>query len=220
MAEIGYERYGAQGGDWGSFVTTALACYDTEHCVGIHLNFVFEAMQAAVSANPKDSHTPEQQRAIAAAKRFQASDSAYFAQQATRPQTVGYGLTDSPAFQAAWILQGFWAATDCDGHPENAVTRDEMLDDIMIYWLNAAGASSARIYWENPVANFAHGPVAAPTAVAVFPKEICPPVRAWCERALPNIRQWTEMPRGGHFAALEQPALFADDLRSFFAALR
>src|SRR5262249_7056039 len=139
-------------------------------------------------------------------------DSGYSKQQSTRPQTLGYWLTDSPAGQAAWILEKFCAWTDCDGHPENIFTRDELLDNVMLYWVSATAASSARLY------RWSFGPrrrppvVTVPTGVAVFPKEIVTPVRRWMEPNFTNIRHWSEMPKGGHFAAFEQPELFVRDV--------
>jgi pimeloyl-ACP methyl ester carboxylesterase len=130
-------------------------------------------------------------------------------------------LTDSPSGQAAWILEKFWAWTDCDGHPENILGRDELLDNVMLYWLPATAASSARLYWES------FGPkrrqpfkVTIPTGVAVFPKEIVTPVRKWMEASYTNIQHWSEMPKGGHFAAFEQPELFVREVRDFFRRLR
>ena len=141
--------------------------------------------------------------------------------QATRPHTLGYGLTDSPAGQAAWILEKFQAWTDCDGQPENIFSRDELLDNLMVYWVTASAASSARLYWES----FGKGRralhrVDIPTGVAVFPKEIVTPVRRWMEAQYTDIRHWSEMPRGGHFAAFEQPELFVEELRAYFRTLR
>ncbi len=213
MNRLGYDRFGAQGGDWGSAVTTALGARHPDAVVGIHLNMV---MRGKV---PKDREpTPDEREALAKAAHYNEWDSGYSKQQSTRPQTLGYGLTDSPAGQAAWIIEKFWAWTDCDGHPENALTRDEMLDNVMLYWLNGNAASSGRLYWESfrQMSRFA---VDVPTGVAVFPKEIIPPVRAWSEPVYTDIRRWTEMPRGGHFAAFEQPELFVDDVRAFFAEL-
>jgi pimeloyl-ACP methyl ester carboxylesterase len=214
MSRLGYQRYGAQGGDWGAAVTTALGAADAEHCVGIHLNMPLGR------PGPDDPvETDEERRVAAAIDHYQRWDSGYSKQQSTRPQTLGYGLTDSPAAQAAWILEKFWAWTDCDGHPENALTRDEMLDNIMLYWVNAAAASSARLYWES-FGRFRPEPVAIPSGVAAFPKEILPTTRAWASRLYLDLRHWADMPCGGHFAAFEQPGLFVDDVRTFFGQLR
>ncbi|MBC7726308.1 MAG: epoxide hydrolase [Microbacteriaceae bacterium] len=216
MDRLGYARYGAQGGDWGSAVTSALGAQDPQHCAGIHVTLAMGG-RPAVGEEPG----PDELDALQRAKFYRDWDSGYAKQQATRPQTLGYGLTDSPAGQAAWILEKFWAWTDCDGHPENILSRDELLDNLMLYWVTASAASSARLYWES----FGAGRSAArlvniPTGVAVFPKEIVPPVRRWMARSHTDIRHWRVMPKGGHFAAFEQPALFVDDVRAFFSLLR
>jgi len=164
--------------------------------------------------------SPEEARALAGIKHYADWDSGYSKQQATRPQTLGYGLTDSPAGQAAWILEKFWAWTDCDGHPENILGRDELLDNLMLYWVTASATSSARLYWESFGGRRTNRTVTIPTGVAVFPKEIVAPVRAWMNKDFSDIRHWTEMPKGGHFAAFEQPELFVADVRAFFRTLR
>jgi epoxide hydrolase len=216
MQRLGYARYGAQGGDWGSAVTTSVGALDAEHCLGIHITLAM-ATRPDVQGEP----TAEEARALAGIKNYQDWDSGYSKQQSTRPQTVGYALTDSPSGQAAWILEKFWAWTDCDGHPENVLSRDELLDNIMMYWTTASAASSARLYWESfgPERRPRHT-VTVPTGVAVFPKEIVPPVRKWMQGAYTNIQHWREMPKGGHFAAFEQPDLFVGEVRDFFRRLR
>lgn len=143
----------------------------------------------------------------------------YSKQQSTRPQTLGYGLADSPVGQLAWIVEKFWDWADCDGHPENAVSRDELLDNVMVYWVTNTAASSARLYWESFAVWGGGGRVELPTGVAAFPGELLKAPRSWCEPAY-NITHWTDMPRGGHFAAFEQPELFVEDLRAFFATVR
>jgi len=216
MDRLGYQSYGAQGGDWGSAVTTALGAQDSEHCAGIHITLAM-----AVRPNVDGQPTPEEARALKGAKYYADWDSGYSKQQSTRPQTVGYGLTDSPSGQAAWILEKFWAWTDCDGDPLNILGRDELLDNVMLYWVTATAASSARLYWESfgPGRRTART-VTIPTGVAVFPKEIVAPVRRWLEPSYTDIRHWSEMPKGGHFAAFEQPELFVADVRKFFRTLR
>jgi epoxide hydrolase len=216
MDRLGYARYGAQGGDWGSAVTTALGALDADHCAGIHITLAM-----ATRPNVEGAPTPEETRALEGIKYYADWDSGYSKQQSTRPQTLGYALTDSPAGQAAWILEKFWAWTDCNGHPENILTRDELLDNVMLYWVTASAASSARLYWES------FGPkrrpavtVKVPTGVAVFPKEIVTPVRKWMEASFTNITHWNEMPKGGHFAAFEQPDLFVREVRDYFRKLR
>ena len=215
MARLGYDRYGAQGGDWGSAVTTSIGGLDPQHCAGIHITL-------AMGGAPKIEGEPtsEEQRALDGAKYYRDWDSGYSKEQATRPQTVGYGLTDSPAGQAAWILEKFWAWTDCAGHPENILSRDELLDNVMLYWVTASATSSARLYWESFGRRGKGLPVNVPTGVAVFPKEIVTPVRSWMERRFTNITHWTEMAKGGHFAAFEQPELFVQDVRAYFHTLR
>jgi pimeloyl-ACP methyl ester carboxylesterase len=214
MVRLGYDRYGAQGGDWGAAVTTDIG-RNVGHCVGIHTNMPI----ARPTKDAMERPTEEDKRAFAASKHYQRWDSGYSKQQATRPQTLGYGLVDSPAAQLAWVVEKFWSWTDCDGHPENALTRDEMLDNVMLYWVTGAGASSARLYWESFGAFGSRGRVELPTGVASFPKEILLAPRSWCE-ATYHITHWTTMPRGGHFAAFEQPELFVDDVRAFFATVR
>jgi pimeloyl-ACP methyl ester carboxylesterase len=212
MTRLGYHRYGAQGGDWGAAVTTQIGrngSSDLAGCIAIHLN-----MPIAVPPGPLDDPTPAELAALAAFTHYEKWDSGYSKQQSTRPQTLGYGLADSPVGQLAWIVEKFWAWTDCDGHPENALSKDEMLDDVMLYWLTNSAASSARLYWES-FGKMAPGKVEVPTGVAAFPKEIMKAPRNWCE-ARYNITHWTEMPRGGHFAAFEQPELFIEDVRAFF----
>jgi len=212
ITRLGYDRYGAQGGDWGAAVTTAIGI-NGGHCVGIHLNMPLGRPTAL------DNPTPAERDALKAAKHYDKWDSGYSKQQASRPQTLGYGLTDSPTGQLAWIVEKFWSWTDCDGHPENALTRDEMLDDVMLYWLTASATSSARMYWQSFRSMFADGRVELPTGIAAFPKEILRVPRNWCEERY-HITHWTDMPRGGHFAAFEQPDLFVNDVRAFFATVR
>ena len=216
MDRLGYPRYGAQGGDWGSAVTTALGAQDPDHCAGIHITLAM-----GVRPNVEGQPSREEVRALDGIKYYRDWDSGYSKQQSTRPQTLGYGLTDLPSGQAAWILEKFWAWTDCDGNPENVLSRDELLDNVMLYWVTATAASSARLYWQS----FAPGrrtihKVDIPTGVAVFPREIVPPVRRWMEGTYTDIRHWSEMPKGGHFAAFEQPEAFVRDVRDFFRELR
>ncbi len=226
MAGLGYDRFGAQGGDWGSGVSIAIAARHPGRCLGIHLNMVMRSHMVLPDIRSDDpARTPEEQDAVERLRYFVEWGTAYNRQHATRPQTLGYGLTDSPAGQAAWILEKFKEWTDCEGHPENALSRDELLDNVMLYWLNAAATSSARLYWERfsreeRSPGFRPPPITVPVGVAKFPKEIVPPVRSWSEPMLRDIRHWTVMPRGGHFAAFEQPELFVDDLRAFFRGLR
>ena len=213
MARLGYDNYFAQGGDWGSAVTTAIGVRDTTHCKAIHVNMV------SARPDPLDNLTELEQRGLAGMKHYQDWDSGYSKQQSTRPQTLGYGLVDSPIGQAAWILEKFWAWTDCNGHPENALTRDEMLDNIMLYWLTGSAASSARLYWES-FGSFSAGEVEIPTGCSIFPKEIFVCSRRWAGNRYRNIVYWNELERGGHFAAFEQPELFVQELRNCFRLVR
>ncbi len=212
MTRLGYRRFGAQGGDWGAAVTTVMGI-NRGHCAAIHLN-----MPIGTPTSTK-SVTYEEQEAFDAMARYRQWDSGYSKQQSTRPQTIAYGLTDSPVGQLAWIVEKFWSWTDCDGHPENALSRDEILDDVMLYWLTGSAASSARMYWESLRSFATRGRVEVPTGVAAYPKEIFRPPRQWCESRY-NITRWTSMPRGGHFAAFEQPGSFVNDVRAFFATVR
>lgn len=214
MQRLGYGAYGAQGGDWGAAVTTQIG-RNRGGCVGIHLNMPLGRPPAGHSGE----FTEEEQQALAAATEHRKWGTGYSKQQSTRPQTLGYGLTDSPVGQLAWIIEKFWAWADCDGHPENVLTRDELLDDVTLYWLTATAASSARLYWESFKSFGAGEPVRLPTGVASFPKEILRAPRSWCEQSY-HLTHWTDMPRGGHFAAFEQPELFVEDVRAFFATVR
>ena len=215
MARLGYDRYGAQGGDWGSMVTAALGQQDAAHLAGIHLNMPVAGPDSFVL----DDLTETEAAALTAMAHYQQSESGYSKEQSTRPQTLGYGLVDSPAGQCAWIVEKFWAWTDNDGHPEDVLTRDELLDNVMLYWLPAAGASSARLYWESfePLDT---DPVPVPAGCSIFPKEIIRLSRRWAETRFTDLRYWNEVDRGGHFAAFEQPARFVEELRSFFRLVR
>jgi pimeloyl-ACP methyl ester carboxylesterase len=215
VARLGYGRYFAQGGDWGSAVTTAIGARDPEHCIAIHLNMV----SARPDPETMNDLTDREKSALEGMQYYQDWDSGYSKEQSTRPQTVGYGLVDSPAGLAAWILEKFWAWTDSNGHPENVLTRDEMLDDIMFYWLPKAGASSARLYWES----FSRGSrmdVTIPVGGSIFPREIFRTSRRWADKRFPNINYWNELEKGGHFAAFEQPEIYVNEVRASFRELR
>jgi pimeloyl-ACP methyl ester carboxylesterase len=215
MARLGYARYGAQGGDWGAQVTTALGMRHPGHLAGIHLNMPIAFPDPAGAGEL----TPREQAALDSMSYYDKWDSGYSKQQATRPQTVGYGLVDSPAGLCAWIIEKFWAWTDCDGDPASVLSRDELLDNVMLYWLPATGASSARFYWESIPAPFL-GPVQVPVGCSIFPKEIFRPSRRWAEKQFPDLRYWNEPDRGGHFAAFEQPAAFVEEVRAAFRSFR
>jgi epoxide hydrolase len=218
MRRLGYARYVAQGGDWGSFVTTTLAQQRPTGLAGIHLNMPFVFPDPI----PSTGLSPAEQRAVEAFRRFQTDGFGYFLQQSTRPQTIGYALADSAVGQAAWIYEKFHAWTDNNGHPESALTRDEMLDTITLYWLTGTAASSARIYFEHAgIEGKANsGVVDLPVGCSIFPREIVPAPRSRAERFFPKLIHWNELDLGGHFAAFEQPALFTKELRDCFRPLR
>ena len=215
MERLGYGRYGAQGGDWGAMVTASLGHQDPAHVAGIHLNMPL----AAPGSFDLTDLTPEEVAALESFADHRSWGTGYSKEQSTRPQTVGYGLVDSPVGQAAWIIEKFCAWSDCDGHPEHVFTRDELLDNVMLYWLPAAGASSARLYWESFVRP-GFDEVTVPTGCSIFPKEIMRMSRRWAATRFTDIRYWNELDRGGHFAAFEQPAVFVDEVRSFFRLVR
>ena len=219
MVGLGYSNYFAQGGDWGSAITTMIGLQNLGDCAGIHLNMPSGRPTEAARKNP----SAEDQRAMDRGRAYQAEDSGYSKQQSTRPQTVGYGLSDSPVGQAMWILEKFWRWTDCRGHPENALTRDEMLDNIMLYWLTNSGASSGRLYWESFNRAFSgdgNRSVQLPTGCSLFHEEIVPTPRSWLNERFPKIVYWNEVDAGGHFAAFEQPILFVQELRNCFDKIR
>ena len=222
MSRLGYDRFGAQGGDWGVSVSTAIGQRAPDRVVGLHLNPPLAAPDPATL----DDLTDRERAALDDLDRARRWESGYAEQQATRPQTIGYSLVDSPAGLCAWIVEKFRAWTDCDGHPENVLDRDEMLDDVTIYWVTGTGASSARLYWESfrqvsrTFVDEVVDTVPVPTGGSIFPKEIPRPSRRWAERRYPDLRYWNELDRGGHFAAFEQPELFVDEVRAFFRLVR
>jgi epoxide hydrolase len=215
MQGLGYNRYGAQGGDWGAQVATMIGALDPEHCAAIHLNM-------PLAAPPKEPLpvSDEEQADLAALANFRKEESAYALLQGTKPQTLGVGLNDSPAGLLAWIVEKFRTWSDCDGDPENAFTRDQLLTNVMLYWVTGTITSSTRLYWERQHSGEGRPPfVSVPTGVARYPREILKFPRSWVERHY-NVTYWMAMPRGGHFAAMEQPQLFADDVRAFFRTVR
>jgi pimeloyl-ACP methyl ester carboxylesterase len=222
MARLGYDRYGAQGSDWGTSVTTSLGQQDAAHLAGIHVMPPIAAPDPATL----DDLTGAEQASLLALREAGERESGYLAEQSTKPQTLGYGLVDSPAGLAAWIAEKFWAWTDHGGHLDNVVSRDDLLDNIMLYWLPGTAASSARLYWESfaQVSDWftraTTDTVDVPAGATVFPKEIPHPSRRWAARRYTDLRHWGEPPRGGHFAALEQPGLFTGEVRSFFRLVR
>ena len=215
MRRLGYDRYGAQGGDWGAQVTTAIGLRHADRLTGVHVNMVTARPDPATM----DSLTDQEKSALTSLKHYRDWDSGYSKQQSTRPQTVGYGLVDSPAALCAWIVEKFWSWTDNDGDPASALSFDEMLDNVMLYWLPGTGASSARLYWES-FGKPLPGQVTCPAGCSVFPKEIFRASRRWAEQLFTDLRYWNELDRGGHFAAFEQPELFTSEVRAAFAAFR
>jgi epoxide hydrolase len=218
MARLGYTRYGLQGGDWGSSISRFAAINDASHVVGLHTNFCLAGPPPGAK-DPNEGVTAAELERTRARQTFFDTERGYFLEQSTKPQTIGYALDDSPAGLAAWIVEKFRAWSDVNGNVEQKFTKDELLTNIMLYWVTQSGASSARIYYENQRAKPPQGRVQVPTACAVFPKEISIAPRRWVE-AQYNVTRWTEMPRGGHFAAMEEPTLLAEDIRAFFGTLR
>ncbi|MGE0161133.1 MAG: alpha/beta fold hydrolase, partial [Gemmatimonadales bacterium] len=218
MERLGYERYGVQGGDWGGIIGRSLAGNYPDQVIGFHTNFILGG--PAPGTDPAAGVTPEEQALRSERVEAFAEGSAYQEIQGTKPQTLAYGLSDSPAGLAAWIVEKFHGWTDHEGDPEQAIPRDKVLANVTLYWVTGSIASSTRIYYESrhtparrPVAY-----VSVPTAGAIFPKEIYFSPRAWAESRY-NIVRWTVMPRGGHFAALEEPDLLLEDVRAFFGEL-
>ncbi|MFT5579987.1 MAG: pimeloyl-ACP methyl ester carboxylesterase [Paraglaciecola psychrophila] len=215
MLRLGYDRYFAQGGDWGSIVTTMIGVQNLGNCTAMHVNMPM------VGPDPETMNdlSELEQSALAALKFYQDHDSGYSKQQSTRPQTLAYGLADSPIGQAAWIIEKFYQWMDCNGHPENIVSKDELLDNIMMYWLGNAGGSSARIYWES-MGNTNFSQVEIPTGCSIFPKEIFKTSERWAKKRFTNMVHFNVLNKGGHFAAFEQPATFVDEVRTCFRPLR
>jgi len=219
MERLGYDRYGAQGGDWGSFVSRHLADFDAEHVCGVHVNMIM-AMPPG-EPDDFDDLTDRETFTLERAKDYMASGSGYVAIQSTRPQTLSYGLNDSPAGLLSWVLEKFWAWTDNDGNVYDAVSKDDLLTNASIYWFTNTAGSSARLYYESLGSNAVRIPptTKVPLGVANFPMEIIGGRRRWVEREN-QLVHWTDLDRGGHFAALEQPDLLVDDIRTFFRGLR
>lgn len=225
MRRLGYDRYIAQGGDFGSVVAMVLGMVDRPHILGVHVNMLLNGPATDDPAELEGLTDAELAR-LARLTRFREDGSGYMKVNATRPQTVAYGLTDSPVGQLAWIIEKFREWTDSGDVPEDAISRDRLLTNVMIYWLTATAGSSGALYLEVadmlPIADPPPGrtpPSDVPVGVAVLPHDIFVPVRRFADRDLSNIVQWSEFDRGGHFAAMEEPDLFAADLRSFARAL-
>ncbi len=218
MARLGYERYVAQGGDWGSGVSSWLGSLDAEHVAGIHINMVG-------GGPPSGMEDPEKGIPEWELKRWRErvewwnGENAYGNIQGTKPLTLAYGLNDSPAGLAAWIVEKFRAWSDCDGDVESRFTKDQLLTNVMIYWVTETMPSSVRLYYESRRDRSRRDRVEVPTAIAVFPGEIFFSPRKWVETRY-NVQQWTEMPSGGHFAAMEEPRLLVEDVRKFVRTVR
>jgi pimeloyl-ACP methyl ester carboxylesterase len=215
MDALGYDRYGAQGGDWGAAVTGALGQGAFPRVLGVHVTMPMVGPDRTTF----DDLTPDEQHALDAMAEHRTTGAGYSTQQSTRPQTLGYGLTDSPAGQCAWILEKLWAWTDNQGAPTNALTRQQILDDVSTYWFTGTATSSARLYWESFTARD-RDPISVPSGISIFPGEIYRPSQRWAERRYTDLRWYDRLDRGGHFAAWEQPELFVDQVRGFFRLLR
>jgi pimeloyl-ACP methyl ester carboxylesterase len=218
MTVLGYARFAAQGGDWGAFVTSRLGLRYPDRLFGIHINLLGVRRDPALLANP----TAEEKAFLDQLQHWMKEETGYQWIQGTKPQTLAFGLTDSPTGLAAWIIEKFRAWSDCGGNPENAFTRDEMLTNISLYWFTGAIGSSfwpyyARMHGPWPIPEGAR--VSVPTGYAEFPTEILRPPRSVAEKVY-NIRRWVKMERGGHFAALEQPEALAREVVEFFRPLR
>jgi pimeloyl-ACP methyl ester carboxylesterase len=222
MARLGYDRYGAHGSDWGNSVTTAIGQQDPRHVAGIHPVPPISAPDPATFGDL----TETERTSLAALKRAAEHESGYSAEQSSKPQTIGYALVDSPTALCAWIAEKYWSWTDHDGRLDSIITPDELLDAVMLYWLPATGASSARMYWESFAQVSAWftsstvDTVDVPTGCSIFPRDVPRPSRRWAARRYTDIRYWHELDRGGHFPALECPDVFVDELRAFFRLVR
>ena len=228
MQRLGYTRYVAQGGDLGAIVTDVMGRLAPAGLLGVHMNLLVTTLGAPT---PPPGNTEEERAALAAIKTFTTSGFGYFLEQSTRPQTIGYGLLDSPVALAAWLLDhdtdSYYKISRAflDGQPTGNLTRDRILDNITLYWLTGTGASAARLYWElgraqHASAGHAPPPVSVPVGFTAFPGEIFLAPRSWVQQSYPNLTYYHQADRGGHFAAWEEPQLFAEELRAAFRFLR
>ena len=220
MRRLGYDRWAAQGGDWGAMITTTIGYKAPPELAGIHLNMaIFQPTE-----QERSEATQQEKEMLASAQRYDQQFSGYFKLQASRPQSIGFSLADSPAGLAAWIYALFQDVSDSGSNPESVFSLDEMIDDIMLYWLPNAGPSSARLYWEAMREMMSGGgsflPLSTPTGISMFPGEQVRLSRRWAESRFSSLIHFKELDRGGHFAALEQPALFVDEVRETFKSLR
>jgi pimeloyl-ACP methyl ester carboxylesterase len=225
MRRLGHERYVSQGGDWGAVVSDKLAAQAPAGLLGIHVNMPAtvppEIAKALLLGGPPPAGlSPEEKRAYEGMDALNKTGSGYALMMVTRPQTLGYSLADSPAGLAAWFYDKFADWTYSGGDPERSLTRDEMLDDISLYWLTNTGTSGARLYWENNANNFNAVDISIPAAITVFPGEIYRAPRSWAEQAYHNLIYFNEVDKGGHFAAWEEPELFSEEIRAAFRSLR
>lgn len=223
MSRLGYDRYIAQGGDWGKPISLQLGLADPEHVAGVHINMLvtFPPGEAAIA----ELDGADMQRLMHGGH-FAQDGTGWQKIQSTRPQTLAYALTDSPAGQLAWIAEKFYEWTAADKAPEEVVDRDEILTNVSIYWFTATAGSSAQLYYESSYGDEAFArtwggpwPLEMPAAVAVFPSDATRPIKRWAEQTLPSLSRWTEFEVGGHFAALEQPELLVGDIRAFARSL-
>jgi pimeloyl-ACP methyl ester carboxylesterase len=230
MQRLGYARYVSQGGDWGSVVAGAMGRQAPSGLLGIHVNMPAtvppEIARALLAGEPAPAVLSEREKvAYAGMATLYAKGSGYAGIMVTRPQTIGYSMADSPVGLAAWYYDKFADWTYSGGEPERSLTKDEMLDDITLYWVTNTGTSGARLYWENNTNNFnaveqKTAEIAVPVAITVFPGEIYRAPRSWAEKAYRNLIYFNEVDKGGHFAAWEQPELFAQEMRAAFRSLR
>jgi microsomal epoxide hydrolase len=215
MARLGYARYGAQGGDWGGIIIRQLGLVDPGHLIGLHSNFCI-AGAAPAGGNAVDETPPDELKRLEARRALLATETAYSQLHATKPQSLGYGLNDSPAGLAAWIVEKFRTWSDSGGDVEKRFSKDEILTNVMIYWVTESITSSTRLYYENRKDPGLRGRVEVPFACAQFPAEMFATASRRAIEAAYNVVRYTEMPRGGHFAAMEEPQLLVDDIRAFF----
>jgi len=216
--ELGYPRFAAAGGDIGSGVTRYLATIHPELLVGIHLTDI-GILRDLLAPSGRTDLSEGELRYRSGAAEWIAREGAYMSLQSTKPQTLDYGLSDSPSGLAGWIVEKFRAWSDCGGDPDRSFTKDELLTNIMIYWVTGTIGSSTRMYFENSRTLPPIGHINVPTGIALFPADILPPPKESAERRM-QISRWTSLPRGGHFAAMEEPELLVDDIRAFFRPLR